>query len=122
MPARPRFVVRLCLTLLRVVSMLVPRHSRRDWRAEWDAEIRHRSHMLERDHRFGWRPQMDLIRRASGSVPDAAWIRRQLTTDAELVHDIRHGLRMFWKSPAFSIAAVLILSLGIGGTVSIASI
>ena len=35
---------------------------------------------------------MDLFRRALGALPDAAWLRRQFTADADLVHDLRHGV------------------------------
>lgn len=65
---------------------------------------------------------MDLVRRALGSLPDAAWLRRQFTADAEVVHDFRHGARMLRKSPAFTVSSVFILALGIAGTVSIASL
>lgn len=65
---------------------------------------------------------MDLVRRSFGALPDAAWLRRQFTVDADVVHDLRHGLRMLWKSPAFALSSVLVLALGIGGTVSIASL
>ena len=30
---------------------------------------------------------MELLRRALGSLPDAAWLRRQFTLDADAVHD-----------------------------------
>ena len=45
---------------------------------------------------------MDLFRRAFGALPDAAWLRRQFTADAEVVHDLRHGVRMLRKSPTFT--------------------
>ncbi len=65
---------------------------------------------------------MDLFRRALGALPDAAWLRRQFTEDADVVHDVKHGARMLLKSPSFALSAVLILALGIGGTVSIVTL
>jgi predicted permease len=65
---------------------------------------------------------MDLLRRAFHALPDAAWVRRQLTADADIVHDARHGARMLRKSPAFAASAVGILALGIGGTVAIVAL
>jgi putative ABC transport system permease protein len=116
---RDPMTVRLCLWLVRVCSVLVPSRSRRDWRLEWEGELQHRRDYLESHNRFDRRHQMDLLRRALGALPDAAWLRRQLTLDADIVHDVRHGLRMLWKSPGFSASAIFILAVGIGSTVAV---
>ena len=39
-----------------------------------------------------------------------------------ILHDIRYGVRMLFKQPAFSVAAILVLSLGIGGSTAMFSI
>jgi len=49
-----------------------------------------------------------------GALPDAAWLRRQFTADADIVRDLRHGARMLRKSPTFTLSAVFILAIGIG--------
>jgi predicted permease len=122
MRARDPLALRLCLMLVKVFAALVPPRSREDWRAEWDAEVRHRWSLLERRQHLDWRNQMDLIRRALGALPDAAWLRRQFTSDAEILLDLRYGVRTLWRAPAFALSSVLILALGIGGTVAIASL
>jgi putative ABC transport system permease protein len=115
---RTPFAVRLALALVRAFSVLVPARLRRDWRQEWEAEIRHCG-----DRRPPhWREDMDLIGRTLGALPDAAWIRRQFTADAEVVHDVRHGIRMLGRSPGFAAASILILGIGLGGAVSIVTL
>ncbi len=119
---RDPLVLRLCLALVRVFGVVVPARSRAEWRAEWEAEVRYRWQMLDRGEQLDWRTRMDLFRRALGALPDAAWLRRQFTADADVVHDVKHGVRMLIKTPSFSCSAVLILALGIGGTVSIVAL
>ena len=63
-----------------------------------------------------------MLRRSFGSLLDAAWIRRQLTTDADAVHDAAHGVRMLVKAPGFTAVALLVLAIGIGASTAIASL
>ena len=102
--------LRLCLALLRMCAAMVPRAMRAEWRAEWDAEIRHRWTTLERRDGLTFAARLNLFRRALGALPDAAWLRRQFTLDADAVHDIRHGVRMLRTSPAFTLVAIAILT------------
>ena len=65
---------------------------------------------------------MNLVGRALGSLPDAAWIRRQFTLDADAVHDAVHGLRMLARTPGFTAIALAVFALGIGATTAIVSV
>jgi len=113
--------LRWSLRLLRAISALVPAAARADWLREWEAELLHRSQRLAAQHSH-WRHDMDLFRRALGALPDAAWLRRQFTADAEIVQDIRYGARALRQTPSFAMSAIFILALGIGGTVTIVTL
>lgn len=65
---------------------------------------------------------MELLRRALGSLPDAAWIRRQFTLDADAVHDAAHGVRMLFKAPGFTAISLLVFAIGIGATTAMVSV
>ena len=112
MAPRPSLALRIALAIVGLASRIVPRAARSDWRQEWESELHHGAH----------RPPGDLLRRSLGTLPDAAWIRRQFTADAEVVHDIRHAMRLLASSPGFTVTAVAILAVGIGGTLSIGAL
>ena len=113
----PALVV--CLALVSMASRLVPRAERHQWRREWDAELRHR---WSRGRVASRRQEADMVRRSLGAMVDAAWIRRQFTLDAEIVHDVSHGVRMLAKAPGFTALALLVLAIGIGASTAMASL
>ena len=114
-------LTRLALALVRLASRLVPRREREAWRREWEAEIIHGHLALANDGRTSWRDQMSLARRASGSLADAAWLRRQFTTDSDVVHDLRHTLRLYRRSPGMVGLVIAVLAVGIGATTAVFS-
>jgi putative ABC transport system permease protein len=121
MAARPdALVLRLCLQWLRVVAHIVPPSFRAEWRQEWEAELSHRWRRVAgaTGPRGG---RLDLARDALGALPDAAWLRQQLTADAEALRDARHGLRLLRRHLGFTAAAVLIVAVGIGANTTIFS-
>ena len=122
MRARDPLPLRICLAIVRLFSGVVPRRVRRDWRMEWESEFRHRHESLAETDRLDWSSNMDLIRRALGALPDAAWVGRQFTLDAEIVHDLRHGVRMLRNSPLFALSSISILAIGLGGTLALATL
>ena len=113
---RPPILVRAILAAVTVVSWLVPKRDRREWRREWQAEILHRSGELAADRRATLPNQVRLAGRATGSIADAAWLRRQFTRDSEVVQDLKFGLRMAMSRPVAFVATSTILAVGIGST------
>jgi putative ABC transport system permease protein len=118
----PRIPLRAALALVRVFAVLVPASRRADWTAEWCAELEHRSRQLARRSDSTWSADVDLIRRALGALPDAAWLRRQFTLDADAVRDTVHGLRMLATTPGFTVSVLVVFAIGIGATTAILSL
>jgi len=115
--SRPPLSVRLGLWLIRAAGLLVPRAARAAWRREWEAEID--AHWRTRG---GSASRTDVLRRVLGALPDAAWLRRQVTLDADLGRDARHAVRLLVRTPGVSLAAVLLLAVGIGAATAMFSV
>jgi predicted permease len=114
--------LRLSLGLIRVFRRLVPAVIRDEWVREWEAEIQHKWSVVNRRETADWRDRADVVRRSTGAIADAAWLRQQFTFDRDIMRDVRYALRMLHRRRAMSALAVLVLSLGIGGTVAVFSV
>jgi putative ABC transport system permease protein len=113
--------LRLCLAIVRAVRPLVPSGTRDAWAREWEAELRSRWSWMQRRSDTSWPTQADLLRRSTGAVADAAWIRQQFTADLDVMQDVRHGLRVLRQRPGVSLLAIAVLALAIGATIAIFS-
>jgi putative ABC transport system permease protein len=114
--------LRLALWVIRIVAVVVPGARRIAWRNEWEAELKHHAAYLRTRRHRSWSTDMPLISRAVGSLPDAAWMRRQFTLDADVVHDVVYSTRALVKSPAFTVVTLLIFAIGIGAAIVIVSV
>ena len=89
-----------------IVSRLAPRAARREFRAEWEAE-------LATDPSFA---------RAAGALPDAWYLFRQQWSLDMLTQDIRYAVRLLARRPAYTTIVILTLALGIGATTAVFSV
>ena len=110
---------RLSLALLRLFARIVPARQRDAWLDEWESEFDSRRSSLVAGRALTRRQEVAMFRRVLGSFHDAAWLRRQFTRDADVVHDLRHGVRLLRRTPGTTLLAVGVLALGIGATTGI---
>ena len=121
-PRRDPFAVRVSMAIFRAIKVLVPSSIRQDWLREWEAEVRHRWSTVNSRNEARWQDQADVVRRSTGAISDAAWLRQQFTADHDVMRDVRYTLRMLRRRPVMSALAVAVLAIGIGGTVAVFSV
>jgi putative ABC transport system permease protein len=109
------------LWIIALVGVIVPRRLRSDWQQEWEAELSHREAMLTDWDRLNWRSKFDLFWRSLGAFTDALLLQPRRLED-EMFQDLRFGVRMLLKTPGFTLAAILSLTIGIGATSAIFSV
>ena len=99
--------------LIRASALLVPADCRDEWRREWLGEL-HAS-ATHQASRGPWRL-------AIGAPWHALWLRGERWRPAALASDLKFGVRVLVKRPAFAACAILTLGLGIGATTAVYSV
>lgn len=108
--------------VLRAVSLIVPGAQRNVWLDEWQAEI---AHAWTRGSGGGSAPTLLRLRltfRAAMAVSDAMWLRKRHRRGAGWRWALQDSVRTLWRSPAFSLAVIGTLALGMGSATAVFSV
>ena len=113
-------LLRFLLAIIDTGWWLAPPSRRREWRRQWRADILSEWQWVAR-HPHGVGARVSLVRRASGALRHAFWLRLHVRSLEMISQDIRYGWRLMVRKPGFTAAAVLTLGLGIGANVTMFS-
>src|SRR5688572_29417855 len=108
-----------------LIARLLARFRRRELDTALDDEIRAHLDLLEEEHRArGLSPQAarEAAQREFGGVEqmkERYRDQRGLRVFSEIGQDVRHGLRVFRKTPTLTLAIVLTLAIGVGASATV---
>jgi putative ABC transport system permease protein len=101
------------------LSRLVPAWARREFRAEWEAELE--TAWIATDMRLSWGDRRRFARRALGALPDAWCLFRQQWSLDMILQDIRFAFRMMRLRVGYTAIVIVTLALGIGASTAMFS-
>jgi putative ABC transport system permease protein len=99
-----------------LVSRLAPRWARREFRAEWEAEL---SAAWTSRADPSWRTRGAIALRAAGSIADAWYLFRQQWSLDMVMQDVRYALRLVQQRPGYAALVILMLAIGIGANTAV---
>src|SRR5688572_6533272 len=92
--------------LIDLISRIIPRRLRSEWRQEWEAELTHRESVLQRWRQTDRSTRRDLLRRSLASFWDALAMQpRRLEED--MIQDLRFAVRLLAREKGFTVIAVV---------------
>ena len=115
------WLLRASVRLITALSALAPEWRRDDWRNEWLGELHFRASRLAAHRRLTAMAQLRCLTRCAGAALHLLWLWSHEWGFDTLTQDVRYGLRLLKRRPAFSLVAVTTLAFGIGATTAIFS-